>query len=88
MTGGNNTSEGHELYRKTKQRMASGGFRLRKWKANDKTLRALIAKEERNAGGHSHSTDSEETFCQVVIKDRGESRLSGVFRSTMEPRNG
>ena len=79
VTGGNNTSEGHELYRKTKQRMASGGFRLRKWKTNDKTLRALIAKEERNAGGHSHSTDSEEPFAKSSLKTEVSQGCQGVL---------
>ena len=79
VTGGNNTSEGHELYRKTKQRMASGGFGLRKWKTNDKTLRALIAKEETNAGGQSHSTDSEQTFAKSSLKTEVSQGCQGVL---------
>ena len=78
VTGGNNTSEGHKLYRKTKQRMATSVFRLRKWKTTDKMLRALIVKKETNAGGHSHSTDSEETFAKSSLKTEVSQGVLGV----------
>ena len=42
VSGGNTSKNAFELYSKALSRMASGGFRLRKWKTNDPTLRQKI----------------------------------------------
>eukprot|EP00794_Sanderia_malayensis_P021318 gene21318-biopygen16354 len=42
-----------ELYQKARERMKEGGFRLRKWKTNDKDLGEQITATERQAGQDS-----------------------------------
>ena len=45
--------------------MASGGFRLRKWKTNDKQLRDRIAEQEKN--GDQKVTSDEQTYAQLTL---------------------
>ncbi len=42
VTGADSRGEGFKLYEKAKERMLEGGFRLRKWKTNDKVLEEKI----------------------------------------------
>ena len=46
VTGENTTAEACSLYDKAKGRMASGGFKLRKWRTNDTKLREKIQANE------------------------------------------
>ena len=48
VSGGNTNEDVFELYNKAKSRMESGGFRLRKWKTNDPTLRQKICESEKD----------------------------------------
>ena len=49
VTGEKNSSAAFHLYEMSKQRMAAGGFRLRKWITNGKALRDHIERNESNA---------------------------------------
>ena len=42
VTGEDNTAKAFMLYEKSKNRLASGGFKLHKWTTNDKALKDLI----------------------------------------------
>ena len=46
VTGCSNTEDAFELYEKAKSRMSEGGFKLRKWKTNDRILAGKIAENE------------------------------------------
>ena len=46
VTSYENSIEAFELYKKAKQRMSEGGFRLRKWKTNDEELATKIIENE------------------------------------------
>ncbi|CAB4002999.1 Hypothetical predicted protein, partial [Paramuricea clavata] len=48
VSGGNTSEDAFELYNKARSRMESGGFRLRKWKTNDPTLRQKICESEKD----------------------------------------
>ena len=52
VSGGNTSKNAFELYSKALSRMASGGFRFRKWKRNDPTLRQKI---QESCKVHSHN---------------------------------
>ena len=65
VTGEKNLSAAFHLYETSKQRMAAGGFRLRKWMTNDKALRDRIERNESNAT--SARNEEEETFAKVTL---------------------
>ena len=65
VTGEKNSSAAFHLYETSKQRMAAGGFRLRKWMTNDKALRDRIERNESNAT--SARNEEEETFAKVTL---------------------
>lgn len=46
VTGEDDTTKAFSLYVKSKNRMARGGFKLRKWMTNDKVLKGLIDADE------------------------------------------
>ena len=67
VTGERNSTDAFHLYETTKQRMAAGGFRLRKWLTNDKALRDRIEQNEEKERSESNTTDAsdgEETFAK------------------------
>lgn len=65
VTGEKNTSDAFLLYEKSKERMASGGFRLRKWMTNDKALSDRIERNESNATGGRN--EGEETYAKLTL---------------------
>ena len=67
VTGDSNTSDTYTLYEKSKQRMASGGFKLRKWMTNDKVLRERIAQIESNATESAIVTSEEESYAKFIL---------------------
>ena len=62
---GENSSAAFHLNETSKQRMATGGFRLRKWMTNDRALRERIEQNERNAT--STGNEEEETFAKATL---------------------
>ena len=50
VSGGQNTEETFGLYKKVKERLQVGGFKLRKWKTNDRMLKEKIEQSENEKG--------------------------------------
>lgn len=67
VTGDCNASDTYSLYEKSKQRMAKGGFKLRKWMTNDKVLRERIAQIESNATESAIVTSEEESYAKFIL---------------------
>ena len=70
VTGEKNSTDAFHLYETSKQRMAAGGFRLRKWLTNDKALRDRIEQNEEKERSESNTTDAsdgEETFAKIAL---------------------
>jgi hypothetical protein len=60
------------LYNKASQRMAEGGFRLRKWRTNDSELRLRIHQEQ----GLDSAQDSEEqTYAKTALEGQAGSQV-------------
>lgn len=66
VTGEKDAGDAFQLYEKSKQRMAEGGFKLRKWLTNDKALRDRIEQNE-NPGNAKGKNDDEETFANIAL---------------------
>ena len=64
VTGEDNTAKAFTLYEKSKNRLASGGFKLRKWMTNDKALKDLIEQEENRKPENTSVTTEEESFAK------------------------
>ena len=48
VTGEDNTGKAFSFYEKSKNRLASGGLKFRKWMTNDKALNDCTRRESRN----------------------------------------
>ena len=66
VAGERNSTDAFHLYETSKQRMAAGGFRLRKWLTNDKALRDRIEQSEENESATDRN-DEEETFAKIAL---------------------
>ena len=66
VAGERNSTDAFHLYETSKQRMAAGGFRLRKWLTNDKALRDRIKQSEENESATDRN-DEEETFAKIAL---------------------
>ena len=66
VTGVKDAGDAFQLYEKSKQRMAEGGFKLRKWLTNDKALRDRIEQNE-NPSNAKGKNDDEETFAKIAL---------------------
>ena len=66
VTGEKDAGDAFQLYEKSKQRMAEGGFKLRKWLTNDKALRDRIEQNE-NPSNAKGKGDDEETFAKIAL---------------------
>ena len=66
VTGEKDAGDAFQLYEKSKQRMAEGGFKLRKWLTNDKALRDRIEQNE-NPSNAKGKDDDEETFAKIAL---------------------
>lgn len=68
VSGGNTSEDVFELYNKAKSRMESGGFRLRKWKTNDPTLRQKIWESEKDVPQQViRSLEEDETYAKSKL---------------------
>ena len=67
VTGEDNTAKAFTLYKKSKNRLASGGFKLRKWMTNDKALKDLIEQDENCKPENASVTTEEETFAKFTL---------------------
>lgn len=71
VTGVKDAGDAFQLYEKSKQRMAEGGFKLRKWLTNDKALRDRIEQNE-NPSNAKGKNDDEETFAKIALETGSE----------------
>ena len=67
VTGNDNTAKVFTLYEKSKNRLASGGFKLHKWMINDKALEDLIEQDENRKPQNASVTTEEETFAKFTL---------------------
>ena len=67
VTGEDNTAKAFTLYEKSKNRLASGGFKLRKWMTNDKALKDLIEQDENRKPENASVTTEEESFAKFTL---------------------
>ena len=67
VTGEGNTNDAFALFEKSKNRLASGGFKLRKWMTNDKALRDLIDEAETKLTAAESVTNEEETYAKFTL---------------------
>ena len=66
VAGERNSTDAFNLYETSRQLMAAGGFRLRKWLTNDKALRDRIEQSEENESATDRN-DEEETFAKIAL---------------------
>lgn len=67
VTGEDDTNKALSLYDKSKNRMARGGFKLRKWMTNDKVLKGLIDAQENQETASESVTTEEETYAKFSL---------------------
>ena len=67
VTGEGNTNDAFALFEKSKNRLASGGFKLRKWMTNDKALRDLTDEAETKVTAAESVTNEEETYAKFTL---------------------
>ena len=67
ITGENTVGDAYTLYEKARDRMACGGFRLRKWLTNDAVLRAKIQLAEKEVNVDTSSLHKVETFAKTSL---------------------
>lgn len=67
VTGENSANSSFDLYEKSRDRLAEGGFRLRKWLSNDQDLlRRIRAEENKNSLGNLVESD-ELTYAKTTL---------------------
>ena len=76
VTGKDNTAKAFTLYEKSKNRPASGGFKLHKWTTNDKALKDLIEQEENRKLENASVTTEEESFVKFTLGSDVSKKLS------------
>ncbi|PFX21979.1 hypothetical protein AWC38_SpisGene13530 [Stylophora pistillata] len=67
VTGEDDTTKAFSLYGKSKDRVARGGFKLRKWMTNDKMLKGLTDAEENHETASGSVTSEEETYAKFTL---------------------
>lgn len=70
VSGGNNVKEAHRLYVNSKKRLAEGGFKLRKWKTNNKCLRDQISREENESKFQNTPNEEPESYAKSTLGSR------------------
>lgn len=67
VTGEDDTGKAFALYKGAKDRLARGGFKLRKWMTNDEVLRGLIAQDDNRKTADDGVTNEEETYAKLTL---------------------
>ncbi len=67
VTGCSSTEEAFDLYEKAKSRMLEGGFKLRKWKTNDRKLAEKIAENENEKNVGEELLSEESTYAKETL---------------------
>ena len=81
VSGDSTTDKALDLYSKARARMASGGFRLRKWKTNDPKLKRRIGSTETVARKEEivGRLEDEETYAKSKLECQGGSKGEKVL---------
>ena len=82
VTGSSSTELALDLYHKAKERMLEGGFRLRKFKTNDKALAEQILEKETKSETGAVTVNEESTYAKETLgvsKDMGgKTKILGI----------
>ena len=65
--GEDDTGRAFALYNGSKDRLAYGGFKLRKWMTNDEVFRGLPAQDENPKMANDGMTNEEETYAKLTL---------------------
>ena len=81
VTGEYTVDRTYDLYKKARDRLAEGGFKLRKWKTNDSVLKASIDSAEQTvpAGNKLGRLDEVETYAKSTLGPLGETKSEMVL---------
>ena len=83
VTGASNAQEACSLYANAKERMRKGGFQLRKWKTNDKTVRETILQSEKDQGNEWSDMEEELTYAKQSLQNAevlgGKTKVLGII---------
>ena len=72
VSGDRTTGKAFALYENAKERMAKGGFKLRKWKTNDPGLREKIGTSETSTTKHGVARlEDEESYAKSKLEPQG-----------------
>ena len=76
MSGGDNVQSTHEFYLKSKLRLATAGFKLRKFTTNSVELRSLIEKDEDPPAEQKDKlhTEEDQTYTKTSLGVKGDDR--------------
>ena len=66
-TGEDDTGKAFALYNGSKDRLANGSFKLRKWMRNDEVLRGLLAQDVNRKTANDGITNGEETYAKLTL---------------------
>ena len=67
VTAEDDTGKAFALYKGAKDRLARGGFKLRKWMTNDEVLTGLIAQDENRKTANDGVKNEEETYAKLTL---------------------
>ena len=67
VTDEDDTTKAFSLYGKSKDRVARGGFKLRKWITNEKMLKGLTDAQENHETASGSVTSEEETYAKFTL---------------------
>ena len=88
VTGEGTTDKAFTLYQKARDRLAMGGFNLRKWKTNDPDLREKIrSSESAKTTREVKRLEDEETYAKSKLEPRGETRGEKVLGQAWDSDN-
>ena len=88
VTGEGTTHKAFTLYQKAKDRLAMGGFNLRKWKTNDTDLREKIrSSESGKITREVKRLEDEETYAKSKLEPQGETRGEKVLGQAWDSDN-
>ena len=86
--GKGSTHKAFTLYQKAKDRLAMGGFNLRKWKTNDPDLREKIrSSESGKITREVKRLEDEETYAKSKLEPQGETRGEKVLGQAWDSDN-
>ena len=77
-SGESNTERAYLLYRKSKERMNEGGFKLRKWRTNDSELRTRMLEDMSSSEQLVRESEDDETYAKTTL-----AQMNGQFEKVL-----